>query len=128
MVGLFAGWMAGVDVSQLYGGGYSYDAALAAIGIGGLFYVISWKVSILAMMAAWFATWLHSALQMWLAPVGLPVAQSWIRHYCDFVRHGAVLALWNSVIPLAKISQPEAHFTRRDLLPPRCELSLPSKR
>lgn len=44
MVGLFAGWMAGVDVAQLYGGGYSYDAALAAIGIGGLFYVISWKV------------------------------------------------------------------------------------
>ena len=57
MVGLFAAYFAGVDVNLIYGGGYSYDAALAAIGVGGIFYVISWKVSILAMMAAFFATW-----------------------------------------------------------------------
>lgn len=45
--------MAGVDVQQIYSGGYQYDAALAAIGVGGLFFVISWKVCILAAMAAW---------------------------------------------------------------------------
>ncbi len=110
MVGLFAAWMAGVNVAEIYGGGYSYDAALAAIGIGGLFYVISWKVSILAMMAAWFATWLHSALGQWLAPVGLPALNLGFDLTVIFFVMIQFSLSGIAVIPLAKISQPEAHY------------------
>ncbi len=110
MVGLLAAWMAGVDVNQIYGGGYSYDAALAAIGIGGLFYVISWKVAILAMLAAWFATWLHSALGMWLAPVALPALNLGFDLTVIFFVMIQFSLSGIAVIPLAKISQPEAHY------------------
>jgi len=110
MVGLLAAWMAGVSVAEIYGGGYSYDAALAAIGIGGLFYVISWKVSILAMLAAWFAAWLHSALGQWLAPVGLPSLNLGFDLTVIFFVMIQFSLSGIAVIPLAKISQPEAHY------------------
>lgn len=112
LVGQLAGWMAGIDPNQIYSGGYGYDAALCAIGIGGLFYVISWKVCILAMMAAWFGAWLHSALNMWLSPVGLPSLNLGF----DLTVIIFVMIQFSlsgiAVIPLAKISQPEAHYLK----------------
>merc|ERR1712000_437535 len=110
LVGIFAAYAAGVDVAQIYSGGYSYDAALTAIGVGGLFFVISWKVAVLAVLAAWFSAWLHSFLQMALIPAGLPA----LNLAFDLTVILFVMIQFSlsgiSVIPLAKISQPEAHL------------------
>lgn len=110
MVGLLSGWMVGANVNDIYAGNWSYDAALSAIGIGGLFYVISWKVSILAMMAAFFASWLRSGLVQWLSPAGLPSLNLGF----DLTVIIFVMIQFSlsgiAVIPLAKISQPETHY------------------
>lgn len=111
-VGLLAGWFVGVSVNQLYSGGFSYDAALAAIGVGGLFFVITWKVAILAAMAAFLAAWLHSALTQWLLPVGLPSLNLAFDLTVIFFVMIQFSLSGIAVIPLATISQPEAHYRK----------------
>ncbi len=115
MVGLLAGWCAGVDVQQLYAGLYGFNAALTALCVGGLFFVISRKIIVLAMMAAWLATWLHSALSQWLAPVGLPATTAGFVITTIFFIMVQFSLSGIAAIPLARVGQPEDHYykTRR---------------
>ena len=112
LVGLGAAYMAGVATDQIFSGGYSYDAALTAIGVGGLFFVISYKVFFLAMLAAFMAAWLHSALQMWLLPMGLPSLNLGFNLTVIIFIMIQFSLSGIAVIPLSKISQPEAHWLK----------------
>jgi urea transporter len=62
----------GVDGSQVYTGLYGFNAVLCGIATGGVFYVISWKSGIYALVCALVGTVVMASLTTLLSPLGMP--------------------------------------------------------
>ena len=97
----------GVDGSQVYTGLYGFNAVLCGIATGGVFYVISWKSGIYALICALVGTVVMASLTTFLSPFGLPaitapfVLTTWL-----FLLPKAAFHILHPV-PLAEVATPE---------------------
>jgi urea transporter len=71
-VALLTALALGGDGFSIYHGLYGFNAVLCAIALGGLFYVLTWKSAIYALLAAMFSVIAFAAIAVLLAPIGMP--------------------------------------------------------
>jgi urea transporter len=71
-VGLATALVVGGDGFTAYHGLYGFNAVLCAIAIGGLFYVLTWRSAIYALLAAAFSVVAFAAIAALLSPLGMP--------------------------------------------------------
>ena len=71
-VALLTALALGGDGFSIYHGLYGFNAVLCAIALGGLFYVLTWKSAIYALLAAVFSVVAFAAIAVLLAPIGMP--------------------------------------------------------
>jgi urea transporter len=97
----------GVDGNAVYNGLYGFNAVLCGIATGGVFYVISWKSGIYALVCALVGTVVMASLTTLLSPLGMPaltapfVLTTWL-----FLLPKAAFHILQPV-PLAEIATPE---------------------
>ena len=72
LIGVLTAIAVGAPESEIAEGLWGYDATLAAICVGGMFFRLSKRICILAVFAALQAVLLHGALRAALFPVALP--------------------------------------------------------
>jgi len=71
-IGLLTALALGGDGFTAYHGLYGFNAVLCAIAIGGLFFVLTWRSAIYALLAAAFSVIAFAAIAVLLAPIGMP--------------------------------------------------------
>jgi urea transporter len=71
-VALLTALALGADGFSIYHGLYGFNAVLCAIALGGLFYVLTWKSAIYALLAAMFSVIAFGGIAVLLAPIGMP--------------------------------------------------------
>jgi urea transporter len=71
-VALLTALALGADGFSIYHGLYGFNAVLCAIALGGLFYVLTWKSAIYALLAAVFSVVAFAGVAVLLAPIGMP--------------------------------------------------------
>src|SRR5215203_1377492 len=71
-VALLTALALGGDGFSIYHGLFGFNAVLCAIALGGLFYVLTWKSVIYALLAAMFSVIAFAAIAVLLAPIGMP--------------------------------------------------------
>jgi urea transporter len=71
-VALLTALALGADGFAIYHGLYGFNAVLCAIAIGGLFYVLTWKSAVYALLAAVFSVVAFAGIAVLLAPIGMP--------------------------------------------------------
>jgi urea transporter len=62
----------GGDGFSIYHGLYGFNAVLCAIAIGGLFFVLTWKSTVYALLAVVFSVPVFAAIAVLLSPIGMP--------------------------------------------------------
>jgi urea transporter len=62
----------GGDGFSVYHGLYGFNAVLCAIALGGLFFVLTWKSALYALLAAVFSVPAFAAIAVLLSPIGMP--------------------------------------------------------
>jgi urea transporter len=62
----------GGDGVAIYHGLYGFNAVLCAIALGGLFFVLTWKSALYALLAAVFSVPVFAAIAVLLSPIGMP--------------------------------------------------------
>ena len=116
-VGLLTALVMGADGFTAYHGLYGFNAVLCAIAIGGVFFVLTWRSAIYALVAAVFSVPALAAIAVLLSPIGMPALTA------PFVLT-TWLFLWPKAgfraltpVPLADITTAEkiraAHLARR---------------
>ena len=108
IVGLVtAQWLLGVDGYATYIGLYGFNGVLCGIAIGGVFYVITWKSGIYALLCVLVSTVVFASLTAFLSPLGMPaltapfVLSAWL-----FLLPKAGFHVLQP-IPLAEVTSPE---------------------
>ncbi len=108
IVGLVtAQWLLGVDGYATYIGLYGFNGVLCGIAIGGVFYVITWKSGIYALLCALVSAVVFASLTAFLSPLGMPaltapfVLTTWL-----FLLPKASFHILQPV-PLAEVTSPE---------------------
>ena len=71
-VGLGTALAMGADGSSVYHGLYGFNAVLCAIAIGGVFFVLTWRSALYALVAAVFSVPAFAAVAVLLSPIGMP--------------------------------------------------------
>jgi urea transporter len=71
-VGLLTALVLGGDGFLIYHGLYGFNAVLCAIAIGGLFFVLTWRSAIYALLAVVFSVVAFAAIAVLLSPIGMP--------------------------------------------------------
>jgi urea transporter len=71
-VALFTALAIGADGFLIYHGLYGFNAVLCAIALGGLFFVLTWKSTVYALLAAIFSVPVFAAIAVLLSPIGMP--------------------------------------------------------
>jgi urea transporter len=71
-VGLLTALGLGGEGFTAYHGLYGFNAVLCAIAIGGLFFVLTWRSAIYALLAAAFSVPAFAAIAVLLSPIGMP--------------------------------------------------------
>jgi hypothetical protein len=71
-VALLTALALGGDGFSVYHGLYGFNAVLCAIALGGLFFVLTWKSAIYALLAAMFSVPAFAAIAVLLSPIGMP--------------------------------------------------------
>jgi urea transporter len=71
-VGLLTALALGGDGFTAYHGLFGFNAVLCAIAIGGLFFVLTWKSAVYALLAAAFSVVAFAGIAVLLAPIGMP--------------------------------------------------------
>jgi urea transporter len=71
-VGLLTALVLGADGFTAYHGLYGFNAALCAIAIGGVFFVLTWRSAVYAVVAAVFSVPAFAAVAVLLSPIGMP--------------------------------------------------------
>jgi urea transporter len=71
-VGLLTALVMGADGFTAYHGLYGFNAVLCAIAIGGVFFVLTWRSAIYAVVAAVFSVVAFAAVAVLLSPLGMP--------------------------------------------------------
>jgi urea transporter len=70
--GLLTALAVGADGIAVFHGLYGFNAVLTAIALGGLFFVLTWRSAVYALVAAVFTTLAFAGIAVLLSPVGLP--------------------------------------------------------
>jgi urea transporter len=115
-VGLLTALVLGGDGFTAYHGLYGFNAVLCAIALGGLFFALTWKSAVYALLAAAFSVVAFAGIAVLLAPIGMPALTA------PFVLT-TWLFLWPKAgfgaltpVPLAEVTTPEqiraAHLAR----------------
>jgi urea transporter len=71
-LGALTAWTVGASGIAIFHGLYGFNAVLAAIALGGIFFVLTWRSAIYALAAALFSTLVFAAVSVFLAPIGMP--------------------------------------------------------
>jgi urea transporter len=71
-VGLATALLLGGDGFTAYHGLYGFNAVLCAIAIGGVFFVLTWRSAVYALVAAAFSVPVFAAVAVLLSPIGMP--------------------------------------------------------
>ena len=71
-VGLLTALALGGEGFTAYHGLYGFNAVLCAIAIGGLFFLLTWRSAIYALLAAAFSVIAFAAIAVLLSPIGMP--------------------------------------------------------
>jgi urea transporter len=71
-LGALTAWTVGASGIAIFHGLYGFNAVLAAIALGGIFFVLTWRSAIYALAAALFSTLVFAAVSLFLAPIGMP--------------------------------------------------------
>jgi urea transporter len=71
-VGLLTALALGADGVSIYHGLYGFNAVLCAIALGGLFFVLTWRSAVYALLAAVFSVPVFAAIAVLLSPIGMP--------------------------------------------------------
>jgi urea transporter len=71
-VALLTALALGGDGVAIYHGLYGFNAVLCAIALGGLFFVLTWKSALYALLAAVFSVPAFAAIAVLLSPIGMP--------------------------------------------------------
>jgi urea transporter len=71
-IGLLTALALGGDGFTAYHGLYGFNAVLCAIAIGGLFFVLTWRSAVYALLASAFSVVAFAAIAVLLAPIGMP--------------------------------------------------------
>lgn len=112
-VGMLTGLALGANGVAIYNGLWGFNSFDAALAVGGVFFVLSWRSGVLAVACAVFAALLFGALVSLFTPWGLPALTL---PFCfatlTFVLlKGATPAL--DPVEVEDITTPEEHLTRR---------------
>jgi len=71
-VGLLTALVLGADGFTAYHGLYGFNAVLCAIALGGVFFVLTWRSAVYALVAAAFSVPAFAAVAVALSPIGMP--------------------------------------------------------
>ena len=71
-VALVTALVLGGDGFTMFHGLYGFNAVLCAIALGGLFFVLTWKSAIYALLAAMFSVVAFAGIAVLLALIGMP--------------------------------------------------------
>jgi len=71
-VALLTALALGGDGFAVYHGLYGFNAVLCAIALGGLFFVLTWKSALYALLAVVFSVPAFAAIAVLLSPIGMP--------------------------------------------------------
>jgi urea transporter len=71
-LGALTAWTVGASGIAVFHGLYGFNSVLAAIALGGLFFVLTWRSAIYALLAALIAALVFAAISVFLAPIGMP--------------------------------------------------------
>lgn len=71
-VGMLTALALGADGFSVYHGLFGFNAVLCAIALGGLFFVLTWKSAIYALVAAMMGSVAFAAIAVLLSPLGMP--------------------------------------------------------
>jgi urea transporter len=71
-LGALTAWTMGASGIAVFHGLYGFNSVLAAIALGGLFYVLTWRSAIYALFAALVSALVFASLSTFLAPIGMP--------------------------------------------------------
>lgn len=102
----------GADEQDVRLGLYGFNAALTAMALGGIFYLLTARSLAYAALGVVVATWVSAAVAVALAPVGMPtftaafVIVTWLMLFAKD-GFGALTA-----IPLAEVATPEINLAR----------------
>ena len=72
VVALLTALVLGANGFSVYHGLYGFNAVLCAIALGGLFFVLTWRSAIYALLAAVFSVVAFAAIAVFLSPIGMP--------------------------------------------------------
>src|SRR6266540_3481008 len=67
----FNGILVGIGLA-IFHGLYGFNSVLTGIALGGLFYVLTWRSAIYALVAAIITALVFAAIAVFLAPIGMP--------------------------------------------------------
>jgi urea transporter len=112
-VGMLTGLALGANGVAIYNGLWGFNSFDAALAVGGVFFVLSWRSGLLAVGCAVFAAMLFGAIASLFTPWGLPALTL---PFC-FATLAFVLLKGASdrltAVEVADITTPEEHLTRR---------------
>jgi urea transporter len=80
-VALLGALAIGADGVVIYHRLYGFNAVLCAIAISGLFFVLTWKSALYALLAAMFSVPAFAAIAVLLSPIGMPALTALRAHY-----------------------------------------------
>jgi urea transporter len=71
-LGGLTAWTVGASGIAIFHGLYGFNAVLCGIALGGLFFVLSWRSAIYALVAAIVSALVFAAIAVFLSPIGMP--------------------------------------------------------
>ncbi|OCT98899.1 hypothetical protein XELAEV_18011131mg [Xenopus laevis] len=108
-VGMLAGLSLSAPFENINFGLWGYNAVLACIAIGGMFYALTWQTHLLAISCALFCAYLGAAIANMMSVVRLPSC-TW-----PFCLSALIFSLFTTnngaiyKLPLSKVTYPEAN-------------------
>ncbi|XP_070592529.1 urea transporter 1 isoform X2 [Erythrolamprus reginae] len=108
-VGIPAALSLATPLNKIYAGLCNYNSCLSCIAIGGMFYALTWETFVLAVVCAFFTTYVAAAMGRLFSVFGLPIG-TW--PFCLSTLTFLLLTTTNKAIfklPLSKVSYPEAN-------------------
>ena len=112
-VGMLTGLALGANGVAIYNGLWGFNSFDAALAVGGVFFVLTWRVGLLAVGCAVLAAMLFGAIASLFTPWGLPALTL---PFC-FATLAFVLLKGTSsrltAVEVADITTPEEHLVRR---------------
>src|SRR6266498_3013066 len=71
-LGALTAWTVGASGIAVFHGLYGFNAVVCGIALGGLFFVLTWRSAIYALVAAIVSALVFAAIAVFLAPIGMP--------------------------------------------------------